>query len=82
MPDLTPPLPAQYRHSALVALDWMMVQAEANVEQHLASIERLAVARKRTTSARIALGFAKDRLALLGDRQRFLLSREIVQNRA
>jgi hypothetical protein len=65
MPDLTPDLPAQYRRSALVALDVLLAQAAGDVDEH------------RTLSAWVSLGFAEDRLSLLRDRQRFLLTPEL-----
>ena len=72
MPDLTPALPARYRHRTLAALEQLVARARGDVARHLATVGRLTAAGERTTDARASLGFAEKSLALLRGRQRFL----------
>ena len=72
MPDLTPALPARYRHRTLAALEQLVARARGDVARHLATVGRLTAAGERTIDARASLGFAEKSLALLRGRQRFL----------
>lgn len=76
MPDLTPALSVRYRRSALVALDGLIAGVESDVALHLMDIARLTTTGERLAGARASLEFAEHRLALLQDRQRFLLTGE------
>jgi hypothetical protein len=69
-------LPSWYRRRALADLDQLIAQAEGRLRQHHLFVERLAAAGKRTSRQARLLQVTRDRLALLHQSRKVLLSGE------